>query len=166
MAEGRFRSDLYFRLQVHRIEIPPLRERPEDIAPLARHFLVEAAASLNREVPETPDGFFALLASGDYPGNARQLRAMIFDAVARAGEGELPLESIRKAIRNGASSLPVPVVEGNGLFRGVTGRLPTLKEVESELVGEALLRSGGNQGVAANFLGISRQALNQRLRKK
>ncbi|MBF0214458.1 MAG: sigma-54-dependent Fis family transcriptional regulator [Magnetococcales bacterium] len=170
MAEGRFRSDLYFRLQVHRIEVPPLRERPEDIAPLARHFLAEAAYSLNRELPETPSGFFSLLASGHYPGNARQLRAMIFDAVARNGQGELSLESIRKAVRNGSGSASsvavVPVMGEGGLFRGVIGRLPTLKEVEQDLISEALLRAGGNQGVAANFLGISRQALNQRLRKK
>ncbi|MBF0628312.1 MAG: sigma-54-dependent Fis family transcriptional regulator [Magnetococcales bacterium] len=171
MAEGRFRSDLYFRLQVHRIEIPPLRERPEDIAPLAHHFLAEAAESLNRELPDTPPGLFSLLASGHYPGNARQLRAMIFDAVARADRhGPLPLDPIRKALRNNSESTviaPVPLaVEGSGLFRGVADRLPTLKEMENELVAEALVRSGGNQGVAAHFLGISRQALNQRLRKK
>ncbi|MBF0270857.1 MAG: sigma-54-dependent Fis family transcriptional regulator [Magnetococcales bacterium] len=171
MAEGRFRSDLYFRLQVHRIEVPSLRERLEDIVPLARHFLAEAAQSLGREIPETPAGLFALLASGHYPGNARQLRAMIFDAVARAGPGEvLPMEALRKSIRanvGGVALVSEPMVmEGSGWFRGVTGRLPTLKEVEFDLIVESMRRAGGNQGVAANFLGISRQALNQRLRKK
>ncbi|MBF0165008.1 MAG: sigma-54-dependent Fis family transcriptional regulator [Magnetococcales bacterium] len=173
MAEGRFRSDLYFRLQVHRIEIPSLRERPEDIAPLARHFLAEAARSLNREVPELPDDFFMRLVSGHFPGNVRQLRALIFDAVARSGRGELPMDSFGKALRTTAApasfvvqQTPLKVTGGGGLFRGIGGRLPTLKEAERELIEEALLRSGGNQGVAANFLGISRQALNQRLRKK
>ncbi|MBF0615166.1 MAG: sigma-54-dependent Fis family transcriptional regulator [Magnetococcales bacterium] len=170
MAEGRFRADLYFRLQVHRIEIPPLRARPEDIPPLTRHFLAEAATSLGRPEPEIPPGLIPLLAAGHYPGNTRQLRAMLFDAAARAAPGEsLPLEPIRKALHGNSSAttaaLPV-LTEGSGLFRALTGRLPTLKEVEQELIDEAMMRANGNQGVAANFLGISRQALNQRLRKK
>lgn len=173
MDEGRFRSDLYFRLQVHRVEIPPLRERPEDIAPLARHFLVEAARSLNREVPDAPPMLFTLLASGSFPGNVRQLRSMIFDAVARGSAGEVSLESIRRSLRassgtgveKGTGAVVVPI-DGEGIFRGLSGRLPTLKEVERDLIAEALHRSGGNQGMAATYLGISRQALNQRLRKK
>ncbi|MEO5347680.1 MAG: sigma-54 dependent transcriptional regulator [Magnetococcus sp. YQC-9] len=173
MAEGQFRSDLYFRLQVHRVEIPPLRERPEDIVPLARHFLIEAAQSMNREVPDVPSMLFTLLASGHFPGNVRQLRAMIFDAVVRGSNGEISLESIRKALRatsgSGALSVSQAVsaeIAGANLFRDLSGRLPTLKEVERDLIAEALVRSGGNQGIAATCLGISRQALNQRLRKK
>ncbi|MBF0125978.1 MAG: sigma-54-dependent Fis family transcriptional regulator [Magnetococcales bacterium] len=170
MAEGRFRSDLYFRLQVHRIEIPPLRERQEDIPLLADHFLGEAARSLGKEPVEAPTEMYSLLATCRFPGNVRQLRSLIFDAVARMGKGELPLDPFRKAAQAAPGGrsvpLPIPSYERGTLFRDLSGRLPSLQEVERELVAEAVLRANGNQGVAANFLGISRQALNQRLRKK
>ncbi|MBF0182647.1 MAG: sigma-54-dependent Fis family transcriptional regulator [Magnetococcales bacterium] len=170
MVDGHFRSDLYFRLQVHRIEIPPLRERPEDIPLLADHFLREAAREMRKEVPEPSEEIYDLLEACRFPGNVRQLRALIYDAVARAHQGHLPLEPFRQA----AKSAPGPsrsvfrlAGEGSGgLFRNVAGRLPTLQEAEQELVEEAMTRAKGNQGVAAGFLGISRQALNQRLKKK
>ncbi|MEO5333371.1 MAG: sigma-54 dependent transcriptional regulator [Magnetococcus sp. YQC-5] len=173
MTEGRFRPDLYFRLQVHRIEIPPLRERQEDIALLAGYFLRDASRSCGKEPPEIPAELLSLLNSCHFPGNVRQLRALIFDAVARMDKGKLPLEPFRKAMQAAPFSAglpgmqsPVPMNDGGGLFRSVSGRLPTLKEVEQDLVAEALVRANGNQGIAANFLGISRQALNQRLQKK
>ncbi len=167
MAEGRLRADLYFRLQVHRIEIPPLRDRPEDIPLLTNHFLIEAAQHMQKEPPKTPAELLSLLSSCRFPGNIRQLRALIFDAVARMNKGELPLDPFRKAAQTAPGVVQIlPQPDDDNLFHNITGRLPTLKDVERELMAEALTRANGNQGVAANFLGISRQALNQRLRKK
>lgn len=167
MADGCLRPDLYFRLQVHRIEIPPLRERQEDIPLLISYFLGEATRNMHKEPPEIPTQLYSLLTTCRFPGNIRQLRALIFDAVARMNKGVLPLEPFQKAAQAspGIASFSIPM-DQKALFGNLTGRLPTLKEVEQDLVLEALTRANGNQGIAANFLGISRQALNQRLRKK
>ncbi|MEO5350846.1 MAG: sigma-54 dependent transcriptional regulator [Magnetococcus sp. YQC-3] len=178
ILEGRFRSDLYYRLWVHHIEIPPLRERLEDVALLTTAFLEEAAHSMGKKVPTPPPELFILLESYHFPGNIRQLRALVYDAVARHRSGMLSLESFRPLVTpSGAgeeSSSPLwaaepqmqPVAGTVGeLLRHLPGRLPTLKEAEQLLVQEAMHRARGNQGIAAAFLGISRQALNQRWRK-
>jgi two-component system, NtrC family, response regulator HydG len=170
MEEGRFRADLYFRLSVHQVEIPPLRERHEDIPLLTNHFLELAANSLGKHPPTPPPELYTLLSLYNFPGNIRELRSMIFDAVARHESGVLSMERFRQLIQSqrdfvsleGAANGKAQVGFGN-LFPGT---LPTLKEVEGYLVEEALHRAKGNQGIAAGFLGLSRQALNQRLRKK
>ena len=178
MLEGRFRSDLYYRLRVHHIEVPPLRERLEDVALLTTAFLEEAAQSLGKKVPTPPPELFTLLESYHFPGNIRQLRALVSDAVARHRSGMLSLESFRHLVlpsvggeesttpvwAEESQAQPVAVTVGELLHR-LPGRLPTLKEAEQVLVQEAMRRARGNQGIAAAFLGISRQALNQRLRK-
>jgi DNA-binding NtrC family response regulator len=178
MLEGRFRSDLYYRLWVHHIEIPPLRERLEDVALLTTAFLEEAAHSLGKKIPTPPPELFVLLEAYHFPGNIRQLRALIYDAVARHRSGMLSLDSFRHLLTpsgGGEESSPPlwaeepqtqPVAATVGeLLRHLPGRLPTLKEAEQLLVQEAMRRARGNQGIAAAFLGISRQALNQRWRK-
>ncbi|MBF0357014.1 MAG: sigma-54-dependent Fis family transcriptional regulator [Magnetococcales bacterium] len=171
MEDGRFRADLYFRLSVHEIVVPPLRERSEDIPLLTNHFLELAANSLNKPQPTPPPELYTLLASYHFPGNIRELRSMIFDGVARHKSGVLSMERFRHLIheRRGAgspNSHSAVVAEGEESGYIFPGVLPTFKEVEGILLKEALLRAKGNQGIAAGFLGISRQALNQRLRKK
>lgn len=189
MLEGRFRADLYYRLLVHHVEVPPLRERLEDVVVLVHHFLKEAALSLGKPPPVPPPELFILLKSYHFPGNIRQLRALIFDAVARHRSGVLSLASFRSLVapslrRSAAESVVTHggfVADSSGesgesaghtsadatcaLLGRFTGELPTLKAMERSLVREAMRRSCGNQGIAAGFLGISRQALNQRLRK-
>jgi DNA-binding NtrC family response regulator len=170
MEEGRFRADLYFRLSVHEVEVLPLRERLEDIPLLTNHFLDLAAYSLDKPIPTPPPELYTLLASYHFPGNIRELRSMIFDAVARHKSGMLSMERFKKLIhdRSGAGSAYNQVREADerGCFNSLSGTLPTFKEVEERLIKEALLRAKGNQGIAAGFLGISRQALNQRLKKQ
>ncbi len=170
MEEGRFRADLYFRLSVHQVDVPPLRERKEDIPILTNHFLESAAESMGKKTPTPPPELYTLLASYDFPGNIRELRSMIFDAVARHNSGVLSMERFRELIHAGSDSNPTGQhgerSGGRDGFYTFPGALPTLKEVEQRLIEEALLRAKGNQGIAAGFLGISRQALNQRLRKK
>ena len=81
-ASGEFRRDLYYRLRMHHVRIPPLRERPEDVEPLLRRFLQEAAGELGKSVPRIPRGLMPCLEDYDFPGNIRELRALVFDALS------------------------------------------------------------------------------------
>jgi DNA-binding NtrC family response regulator len=170
MEEGRFRADLYFRLGVHQVEVPPLRERSEDIPLLTNHFLELAAKSMDKNPPTPPPELYTLLSSYNFPGNIRELRSMIFDAVARHKSGVLSMDRFRQLIKVHRNSDLMENQSGRQEARDdfylFPGALPTLKEVEGRLIDEALIRAKDNQGIAAGFLGISRQALNQRLRKK
>jgi len=164
MAEETFRSDLYFRLSVHQVDIPSLRERKEDIPVLVAFFIAEAIDSLGRKksLEATPE-LLTLLANYHFPGNIRELRAMIFDAVARHKSGAiLSLKSFRKTIKTQQINAEQTGQKTNR-DTDLEGRFPTLKEAERQHIEEALLRTGGNQGTAAALLGISRPALNRRL---
>ncbi len=160
MGKGRFRRDLFYRLKTHHIHVPPLRERPDDIRILTDRFLQEAAKELGKDVPAVPEDLYDLLASYDYPGNIREMRSMIFDAVSRHRQGELDLETFKKAI-NDAEGARNPADTGS---LSVPGKFPTLKEATEILIQLALERSSGNQAKAAGLLGISPPALNRRLR--
>jgi DNA-binding NtrC family response regulator len=170
MLKGRFRSDLYFRLSVHQMEVPPLRERKEDIPVLVAHFVDEAARSMDKQPPNAPSELFTLLATYHFPGNVRELRAMVYDAVALHRSGPvLAMESFRSAMQKqraipGATAPKTATETGTPVQIGP--RFPTLKEVEDYLIGEALSRANGNQGIAATLLGISRPALNRRLARQ
>jgi DNA-binding NtrC family response regulator len=165
LSAGKLRKDLFYRLTGHHVHIPPLRERPEDMPLLVGHFLEEAAASLGKKKPTPPPELFTLFPTYDFPGNVRELKMLIHDAVARHRSGVLSLESFREAIgpiraSRGSSSA---VMDGGEATLSIPGRFPTLKEAEEYLVSEALKRSRENQGVASRLLGITRQALNKRL---
>ncbi|OGQ56803.1 MAG: two-component system response regulator, partial [Deltaproteobacteria bacterium RIFCSPLOWO2_02_FULL_53_8] len=165
IAEDIFRRDLYYRLRAHQIHIPMLRERPEDIPVLVNHFIVKAAQSMGKKPPTPPPALYALLAAYHFPGNVRELESMVFDAVARHQSGMLSMESFKAVIGHemGAERRSVP---GRG-SEAETGRaMPTLHEAEVELIDTALEIAGGNQGIAASLLGITRQALNKRLNRK
>ncbi|MBF0272922.1 MAG: sigma-54-dependent Fis family transcriptional regulator [Magnetococcales bacterium] len=170
MNKQLFRSDLYFRLSVHRIEIPPLRHHKEDIPDLVNHFIEEASRSMDRSTtPTPPQELFTLLANYSFPGNVRELRAMVYDAVTlHRGGAVLSMDSFKQTISKRMAgpnlnddsppdgNIPEPLIQ-------IPGRFPSLKEAERVLVDEALHRSQGNQGIAATLLGISRPALNRRI---
>jgi len=169
LSQGRFRHDLYYRLSGHKVHLLPLRERKEDIPLLVDAFLAEAAESEGRRKPTPPAELYTLLSTYDYPGNVRELRMMVFDAVVRHTGGVLSLESFRKTVgtreaapAGGASPGAALPAGTSPLFSGLS-RLPTLKEAVDQLVAEALARARDNQGIAASLLGITRQALNKRL---
>jgi DNA-binding NtrC family response regulator len=169
MARGKFRQDLYFRLSSHPIEVPPLRRRRDDIPLLLQHFIDAAAASLGRPAPSPPEELITLLGVHDFPGNVRELRAMVYNAVAlHRGGPVLALDSFRALIGKGRGSedevLPGDPDDGPPL--AVSGRFPTLKQADEFLVDEAMRRAKDNQGIAAMLLGISRQSLNRRLRNR
>jgi two-component system, NtrC family, response regulator HydG len=172
MASGDFRQDLFFRLSAHNIKLPPLRERRDDISLLTDHFLKEAAKAMDQPVLNSPAELIKLLELYAFPGNVRELRALIFDAVAQHRSGPmLSMKSIQKTIEERrtseyqANSFSHGEEEKTPLFQ-THGQLPTLDEAESVLVEEAMRRSGGNQGIAATLLGISRPALNRRLNRR
>jgi len=170
MARGKFRQDLYFRLSSHPIEIPPLRERPDDIALLVQHFIDEAADSLGRQAPSAPDELITLMCVYEFPGNVRELRAMIYNALAlHRGGPVLSMDSFRELIKRGRGQ-PVDDRQWRGRDGGapitITGRFPSLKEAEDFLVDEAMRRAKDNQGIAATLLGMTRQSLNRRLQNR
>jgi two-component system, NtrC family, response regulator HydG len=163
MTTERFRRDLYYRLSVHHIEVPPLRARAEDVPLLVEHFLQESATALGKQTPSAPTELFALLSQYGFPGNVREIRSLVYDAVARHPSGPvLSMGCFRRAIRLD-SSPPAETILSTDWPVDRPERLPTLKEAEEHLIQEALARAEGNQGVAATFLGISRPALNRRL---
>jgi transcriptional regulator with PAS, ATPase and Fis domain len=167
MANGKFRQDLYFRLSSHPIEIPPLRQRLDDIPLLVQHFIEVAAASMSKQAPAPPEELITLLSVYDFPGNVRELRAMIHNAVAQHRSGPvLSMESFREVIQRGRRETVDDRAgrdSGNEPALTIGGRFPTLKEAENLLVEEAMRRAKGNQGIAATLLGITRQSLNRRV---
>jgi len=156
MEAGEFREDLYYRLNVVPLQIPPLRERRQDIRPLAQHFLKRLGASPRLTI--APDAFRAL-ESYDWPGNVRELenaleRAMIFHRADVITSADLP-ETIRIPRTREAAALPVSLPE-SGL---------SLEEVEKELILRALQKHEWNQSRAARYLGITRHTLLYRMEK-
>ncbi|HET7838437.1 MAG TPA: sigma-54 dependent transcriptional regulator [Rectinemataceae bacterium] len=162
---GAMRSDLYFRLQTHPIRIPPLRERRGDIPLLVRHFVAKSAESLGMAAPRVPDALLATLAAYDFPGNVRELEALVHDEVARSRNGELDAATVRERLakEEGASGLERVALPAEGqseLPIALLGEtFPTMREAEKALVTLALRKASGNMSVAAGMLGISRQTL-------
>jgi DNA-binding NtrC family response regulator len=169
IAEGAFRKDLYYRLRTHHVHIPPLSERKEDIPLLLDHFVAEAARALNRRKPSLSPDLNIFLTAYNFPGNVRELHAMVFDAVARHKTGRLAAEDFKESLVPGdevhSPPAPLPAAGEAGHLRSLFGRFPTLREAELLLISEALRQSGNNQGTAAALLGITRQALNKRLHR-
>ncbi len=162
VKSGRFRQDLYYRLNVIRIEVPPLRERAEDVRLLAEHFLSRCAAEQNKDIRTfAPDALRSLEAYG-FPGNVRELENIVERAVALAtgqtiGLGDLPREV------SGAAAQPTPALVG--LPEEGCNLDDVLGEVERRLVLQALERSGGVRTQAAKLLGVTLRSLRYRLQK-
>ncbi len=169
-AGNAFRQDLYYRLKSHQINIPPLRDRQSDIPYLVDHFVTEAAAELGKKRPALPKELYTLLKNYPFPGNVRELRGMMFDAVSLHTSGILSLDSLRKQISSQLTERPADRVSGSRPsdedLVSFPGRFPTLREAEDAIIEEALKRADGNQTIAAELLGVSRRALNNRLRRK
>ncbi|ABQ25514.1 sigma-54-dependent transcriptional regulator [Geotalea uraniireducens] len=165
-SAGTFRRDLYYRLCTHHIQVPPLRERQEDIPLLLDHFLKEAAGALGKKKPTPPKELVQLLATYKFPGNVRELRAMVYDAVSIHRDRILSMESFLKAIdrQDGQRIELLSPPQRHNLFGGIE-RLPTFSEAADLLVTEAMSRANGNQSIAARLLGITQSALCKRLKR-
>jgi len=161
-AAGTFRRDLYYRLCTHHIHIPPLRERTGDIPLLLDYFLGEASKSLGKRKPTPPKELAQILATYGFPGNVRELRGMVYNAVSLHKERILSMESFLKAIGSARTEQALPAEHQNP-FKSFE-RLPTFVEAAELLVEEAISRANGVQAIAARLLGISPPALNKRLK--
>lgn len=174
VKDGRFRQDLYYRLAVHMVNLPPLRERPADIPLLLTAFVEQTASELGKPAPMVPEQTIEELSREEFPGNVRELRARVINAVTLCPGSVLApvwFSSPVTALTPGERGWP-PVAahawsERSGTEARVlfSAQLPTLSEVGSLLVDEALRRCGGNQSAAAELLGITPSAVNKRLRR-
>jgi DNA-binding NtrC family response regulator len=155
LEQGSFREDLYYRLNVVPIDIPPLRERREDIAFLIDHFLKRFAADTGDRIRGISSEAVEMLAGYRWPGNVRELENIIQRAMVMAKSDVIGVEDIHldHAGRSQVSSDGIPF-----LPEGVT-----LDEYEQELIREALRRTGDNKSQAARLLGLTRNALRYRL---
>lgn len=164
---GAFRKDLFYRLNVHVVTVPPLRERRDDIPALLSHFVEKEARSMGKRVPEIPGELLRLLASYDFPGNVRELQTLVADAVSRTHSGMLSLAVFRKMAGTSLQGGPLRKTKPQAhAAEDSPDGMPTLKQAEEALIRRALEKADGNQRVAASLLGITRQALNNRLRRQ
>jgi transcriptional regulator with PAS, ATPase and Fis domain len=177
MKDGSFRVDLFYRLKVVSVFIPPLRDRREDIQYLAEYFFGRAKAKLSKDVDGISPRVYDLLSEYPWPGNVRELERSIQQAIALNRSGVLMPEDF-EIFREGAE--PWPDAPGRvsggleGYVRDAFRRLADKKaadidravvdEVERALADEALRSVGGNQVQAAKLLGISRNTLRKRVR--
>jgi DNA-binding NtrC family response regulator len=154
VEEGGFREDLYYRLNVVGIRVPPLRERREDIQPLLEHFLVEACEEAGVPPKRITPSALRLLGAYNWPGNIRELQNEVKRLVALADDsvGAELLEHLKEY---------APVRQGS--VRGLAGR--SIKEIERQAIQETLKLTGGNKAEAAKRLGISRRALYDKIEK-
>lgn len=157
VRRGSFRSDLFYRLNVVSIHLPPLRERPEDIPLLVEHFVVRFSRDYGVEPKAVAPAAMQKLLDYHWPGNIRELQNVIERAFALSRAPAIEVEDLPAAIRNGAP----PVWQGREDEEG----FPTLAEVERRAVAAALARAGGNKAEAARLLGIDRQRLYRKLEK-
>ncbi len=153
VADGTFREDLYYRLNVIPVTLPPLRERKEDVPLLVEHFLDRLEAEMKKRVKVSPEAMSALLAH-DWPGNVRELRNVL-ERGAVVAQGD-----VMKPSDLGLAPAPARAPGTNA-----PGEPPSLEEVEKRHVAEVLAHTGGNVTQAARLLGIDRVTLYNKIRK-
>ena len=159
-----FRRDLYYRLNTHNVKIPSLKRRKDDIEPLVKFFLDKFSKELTKKPPIPPKQLFDLLNNYTFPGNIRELRSMVYEAVSLHQSGILSMDTFVNYIDAKKSNDNKDDFTENVIK--FPDQLPTLKEVQQQLLDEAMKRANNNQIIAARILGISRQAINKRLRNK
>ena len=169
MEDGRFREDLFYRLNVVQMVMPPLRTRQEDISALAHYFLRRFAASHDKKVEEISSGALMRLMSYSYPGNVRELENVIEHAVAVAGKNILTEDDLPSHVRTSfehVSALEKATTEGpEGFFTKGLSLDIELETHEKQILLSALKRANGVQKRAAEILGINYRSLRHRLEK-
>lgn len=171
MREGTFRSDLFFRLNTHKVNLPSLRERLEDLTLLLRYFIDEAAFSQHKSnTPAFHPSIIALLKSYQFPGNIRELKAMVDDAVAQHTSGHLAPVHFAKKIHLPSESIEYDQAVLNSIqdyFESMQTwePLPCIETMKLILISEAMRRSDNIQAIAGKLLGMSRQGIGQWMKK-
>jgi DNA-binding NtrC family response regulator len=153
VADGRFRDDLFYRLNVIEIRIPPLRERREDVPLLARHFLERLSHELGKDISDFSEGALKLLMDHNWPGNVRELENAVERAVVTCRSRILGEDDFAFLARNGAIK-PWSIPAGM-----------TLQEMEKQLIAATLQRTGGNIKEAASILGIDRSTMYEKIKR-
>lgn len=156
IATGEFRQDLYYRLNVVRIELPPLRDRREDVPLLVRAFLDELARENNRPVRDLTPEALTLLQGYDWPGNVRELRNVLESAMVMSARDVLDVTDFPDPIRQTPSAPPL---------QALMDRDMTMAEIEREVIRQTLARTQGNRTEASRILGLSTRTLQRRIKE-
>ncbi len=166
VAEGKFREDLYYRLRVVTLKLPPLRERRSDIPILIKAFVAEFSSQNNKHIASIAPDAMNLLTNYNWPGNVRELKNMIESAIIFARSEEITLSDLPPELKGASSS----TIEGIGALAGPTGEsrilLPpgtSLQEAEKMLIEETLRNNNFNISQASRILQISRRTLHRKI---
>jgi DNA-binding NtrC family response regulator len=154
MREGAFREDLFYRLNVIEVMLPPLRDRAEDVLPLAEHFLTEAGARSGKRIHTFTQPALKILLAYPWPGNVRELENVIERAVALAEADQIGPDDLPSQVRERRSA---------DVLAGALARGLTLAELEREYINRVLQAEGGNKTRAAQRLGLDRKTLYRKL---
>jgi len=156
MEQGTFREDLYYRLNVVTITIPPLRDRKEDIMPLCDLFIKKYAAQNEKEIKGLTREAFDIIMKYDFPGNVRELENIIERAIVLTRDDSITLDDLPPHIFSNRIS-PEPVIEGSFDSQ--------IEALEKKLIQAELTKAGGNQSKAARALGLSLRKLRYKIQK-
>jgi two-component system, NtrC family, response regulator HydG len=161
VAEGEFRQDLLYRLQVVGLELPPLRERREDVRPLAERFVALAQQEHGRRIVAVEPEWYARLEAYDWPGNVRELRNVAEAAVVTSPDETLKADRLRLG-RGGPAPVQEAPAEADGwsVPQGMT-----LEQIERRILEESLRRNGGNRSATAEQLGLSRRTIQRKIQE-
>ena len=166
LEQGTFREDLYYRLNVVPISIPPLREHKEDIPYLVDHFIARFAESSGKKIEGITPAAMNVLVDFHWPGNVRELENIIERAVVMATGPKIDVGDIRLDISpRPGDHVDFSAASADGSLLSLLPQGMTLEQLEDRLVKEALQRAGGNKSQAARLLGLTRNALRYRLSK-
>ncbi len=169
VKNGTFREDLYYRLSVVPMELPPLRDRREDILPLAQHFIRKYSEENGREISENmkPD-VLSLLETYNYPGNVRELENIIERAIVIAPGNEITVECLRAEVRDPEIALEM-MASADGISHDIdiahgVNFYDEVKKFEIDLIRRSLDQTGGHQSRAARLLGLNATTLNSKIK--
>lgn len=161
VAQNHFREDLYFRLNVIQVRIPPLRERPDALAALTRHFLRRHSEKYGKNVTDLDPHAQAILRDYPYPGNVRELESIIAHGVIMADSDTMRAADLPEQVRHAAAARPaLPLLKD-----AAAKEPPTLEEMENQLIRATLQKYRGNQTKTAKALGISRSTLWRKMKE-
>ena len=162
MRDGKFRKDLFFRLHVVQIDVPPLRRRPEDIIELANYFLQKFNVATGHKIQGFAPQALALLGRYRWPGNVRELKNVIERAVVLAREDVIQMDELLLSNLNTASESQM---DFHSLSTAQAYQPLSLDEVEAKHIEATLHETGWNKSRAAQILGIERSTLDRKIKK-
>ena len=167
-----FRKDLYYRLQAHHFEIPPLRLRKRDIRMLIEHFVQKSAEALHKDAPYIEDDVFETLQNYSFPGNVREMESMIFNAMSTHASPSLDIQSFKRdmalarSVGGGAGEPAANTMPDHPGSVHFSDPYPTIDAAVDQLIHLVLEKNNNNQTATARDLGITRQGLISRLKRK